>query len=231
MVELPQSRISQDTFSMYSFLDSEANKATGVDQMQRGVVPDKSMTKAEAQQIQANANLLTIRNKRVDSRGDKEFWFLRLRAYVQYFSPKDKKVITLNSNFETKVEEVTGDVFTYKESPHIMIGTVDELNAISEKRKQFLSIYLPQVKQDPSKEQLTKDTMEREFLKLQGYSQNQINLFVPLSRDERIMVDEYIPMINADIIPKSIFERVTDLFTAYMYTQQAQDTDAKQVVL
>ncbi len=73
----------------------------------------------------------------------------------------------LDNDFERKVEVFAKDVFNYKEMPYIEIGTVDDLNAMDEKRKQFLSIYLPQVQQDPSKPKIVKDTLEREFLKLQ----------------------------------------------------------------
>ena len=50
--ELPQPSIKNDVFSISSYLEQEANKTTGIDSLQRGIVPDKSMTKAEAQQIQ-----------------------------------------------------------------------------------------------------------------------------------------------------------------------------------
>lgn len=231
MIELPQTAVKSDVMWMYNFLENEANKATWVDQLQRGIVPDKSMTKAEAQQIQANSNLLSIRNKRVDSWGDKDFFFLRWRAYVEYMSPRDKKTIVLDNDFENKVEIFKSDVFTYKEMPHIEIWSVAELNALDEKRKQFLSLYLPQVQQDPSKAQIIKDTLEREFLRLQWYSANQVNIFVPLSPDERIMIDDYVPMINNDTVPENMFVRIQDIFTAYLYTLKAQDTKAKTIVL
>jgi len=120
-MEIPQSQIKQDTMLLTQYLESEANKTTGIDSLQRGIVPDKSMTKAESQQLQANANLLSIRNKRVDSWGDKDFRFLRWRAYQEFFSPKDKKAIVLDVDFETDVEVFTKDIFDYKENPQIMI--------------------------------------------------------------------------------------------------------------
>lgn len=54
---------------------------------------------------------------------------------------------------------------------------------------------------------------------------------VPLSADERIMIDDYIPMLNANSVPKGLFNRVKDIFTAYIYTQKAQDTEAKEIML
>jgi hypothetical protein len=116
--------------------------------------------------------------------------------------------------------------------PYIKIGTINDLNAIDEKRKQFLSLYLPQVLQDPTKNQVTKDLMEREYLRLQGYSPNQINQFIPLSKVERYMIDDYIPMINFNVVPKMMIENVVDdIFTAYVYVQKAQPTDAKIIML
>ena len=232
IAELPQTNIKTDTLSMFNFLESEANKATWVDQLQRGIVPDKTMTKAEAQQIQWNANLLSIRSEQVDARWLKEFWYLRWRSYNEFFSKGDKKSIILDTDFETDTEIFKKDEFEYSEMPYIKIGTINDLNAIDEKRKQFLSLYLPQVLQDPTKAQVTKDLMEREYLRLQGYSPNQINQFIPLSKVERYMIDDYIPMINFNVVPKMMIENVIeDIFTAYVYVQKAQPTDAKTIML
>lgn len=230
-IELPQPAIKSDVMWMFNFLETKGRQSVRVDALQQGIVPDKSMTKAEAQQIQANANLWLIRNKRVDSRWDKDFRFLYRRAYQEFFSPRDKKLVVLDSNFESDTMTYDKDTFSYTQMPYIKIGMKDELDAIDEKKKQFMSLYLPQVLQDPSKSQLVKDNMEREYLRLNKISQNQINISVPLKPDERIMIDDYIPMLNADIVPEWLFERVWDIFTAYVYAQQAQDTNAKKVVI
>jgi len=63
MYELPQSQIKSDTFTMMDRIDSEANKDSKIDALQSGLVPDKTMTKAEAQQIQGNANnMVSLKN-------------------------------------------------------------------------------------------------------------------------------------------------------------------------
>lgn len=230
-IELPQPAIKSDVMWMYNFLESKWVASVWIDQLQRWVTPDKSMTKAETQQLQANANLLTIRNKRVDSRWDKAFWHLRWRSYIEYMDKNDKKLVILDNDFERTAEVFEQDTFSYENMPHIMVWTVADLDAQDEQRKQFLALYLPQIKQDPSKSELTKNELEREYLRLNWYSQNQINEFVPLSADERVMLDDYIPMINADIVPEWIFSRLGDIFTWYIYTQKAQDTNAKKIML
>jgi len=230
-IELPQPAIKNDVMWMYNFLEWAWHKAVAIDSLQRWIMPDKSMTKAEAQQLQANANLWLVRNRRVDSRGDKDFRYLRWRSYIEYLAPWDKKLVVLDDDFETNTEIFDKDTFKYKKDPQIEVWTAQDLDAIDEKRKQFLSIYLPQVMADPNKPLLQKNMYEREFLRLQWYSKNQINVKVPLTPDEMIMVNDYIPMLNADIVPEWIFERLEDMFTGYIYTQLAQDTKAKKVMI
>ncbi|MDR2541708.1 MAG: hypothetical protein LBD11_08460 [Candidatus Peribacteria bacterium] len=53
---------------MMSFIDQEARMETGVDQLQMGIIPDKAMTKAEAQQAQANNNLRSLLRNSIASR-------------------------------------------------------------------------------------------------------------------------------------------------------------------
>lgn len=229
--EIPQSTIKNDTFTMTQYLEAESQKTTWIDALQSWITPDKTMTKAEAQQIQANANLKMIKDAKINWWWDKDFWFLRWRAYQEFFSKTDKKFITLDIDFEDNITIFEKDSFSYKEMPYIKTWLKSDLDAIDEKRKQFLSLYLPQAKQDPDKSPLVKNELEREYLRLNWYSKNQVNTMIPLTKDERIMLNDYIPMLNSNIVPEWMFERVKDLFTAYIYIQKAQDTEAKTTML
>jgi hypothetical protein len=62
MAELPTSNIKQDVMTMSNILEREATMDTKQDQMQMGIVPDKTMTKAEQQSVQSNANMLSSLN-------------------------------------------------------------------------------------------------------------------------------------------------------------------------
>jgi hypothetical protein len=83
MYELPQSAIRQDTFAMMNFLASEANRDSKIDSLQQGLVPDKSMTKAEAQQIQSNANNIISLKNAIKNRYYQEFYYQRWRGYLE----------------------------------------------------------------------------------------------------------------------------------------------------
>jgi hypothetical protein len=50
MYELPQSQIKADVWNMMSWLDNESKYDSKVDSLQQGILPVKSMIKAEAQQ-------------------------------------------------------------------------------------------------------------------------------------------------------------------------------------
>lgn len=68
MYELPQSQIKSDVFSMIQFVENEAKNSTAQDDLQKGIIPDKTMTKAEAQQAQANNNIRSLLKNTVASR-------------------------------------------------------------------------------------------------------------------------------------------------------------------
>ena len=63
-------------------------------------MPDKSMTKAEAQQIQANANMqLSVKNT-IKQRFYRDYYFQRWRGYLENLRESEKKWVLLNADFE-----------------------------------------------------------------------------------------------------------------------------------
>ncbi len=79
MIELPPSPIKSDTFAMMNAIDAEANKDARIDSMQQGIVSDKTMTKAEAQTVQANANTLVRKELAVKQWFYEAMYFQRWR--------------------------------------------------------------------------------------------------------------------------------------------------------
>lgn len=79
------------------------------------------MTKAEQQSVQMNANLLNSLNLKTYMRGEKEFWFLRWRTYIEFFSKADIKLILMGQDYEMKSMVITKDKFTTKQNPFIMV--------------------------------------------------------------------------------------------------------------
>jgi hypothetical protein len=120
MTEIPTANIKQDTMTMTNILEREATLDTKQDQMQMWVVPDKTMTKAEQQSVQGNANMLNALNIKTYLRWEYDFRFLRWRTYQEYFSTSDEKFVLMNQDFEWKSIWIKKDKFSTKNNPFII---------------------------------------------------------------------------------------------------------------
>lgn len=231
LYELPQSQIKSDVFSMIQFIENEAKGATAQDDLQKGIIPDKTMTKAEAQQAQANNNIRSLLKNTVASRGEKDFWFLRWRCYCEYFAQSDKKFVALNNNFEYSGEKFHKDEFLTGLDPHIMVGTRSELDSVDEQQAQFFTVQVLPMLQSPMIPEGSKKMMIRHWFRLNKMKANQIYAFMPLDATER-KCKAYVEMVNQDIMPESIFEDPSiDFQTLRIYLQNAKATNLKDTIL
>ena len=229
--EIPQSQIKMDVTNTIWAIEREAREDSSIDSLQQGLVPDKSMTKAEAQQIQANANMKLALKNGIKSRYYKEFAFLRWRSYQENFNEWQKKFVALNQNFEWKATTYTKDELSTKSQPYILVWTNDDIEAINNNMKQYMNWLLPMILQDAETPKVSKLFAKRITYRLNGMSPNEINILCPLTPDER-MAKNYTFMLNQWLMPKSIFSNNNiDLFTIYMYVQKADDSDDKDKLL
>ncbi len=231
MMELPRSQIKTDSYNMISSIEREAINDSWIDQLQAGIMPDKTMTKAEAQQIQQNANIKSILKNSVNWRGDKDFWFERWKWYQQYFSQTDKKFILLRQSFEyTSLKITKDDVFT-KQMPHIIVWLKSDLEAVDEQQKLYMNAQLPLILQDPAVPEVSKMFARRNTYRLNWKTPSEINVLAPMTADERKAI-AFSEMVNQNIIPESLFANPNlDLFTVYIYMQNADETSAKDKVI
>jgi len=231
MFELPQSQIKTDTFNMMNFLDTEARNDAKIDQLQAWIAPDKTMTKAESQTIQGNANAIIRTTEAIKSWFYQEMYFQRWRGYLEHFKDWREKFVILNSNFERKGVTYTKDKFVGKQIPYIMVANADDINAINERQKQYLNVMNPQIQANPTIPQVSKDIFQRLVHKVNGLEQNIINIITPYSPSEQ-KAKEYINIINLEVMPKSLFsDPQADFFTYWLYIQKAEDNEIKNKVL
>ena len=231
MYELPQSQIKSDTFTMMDRIDSEANKDSKIDALQSGLVPDKTMTKAEAQQIQGNANNMVSLKNGIKAWFYHELYFQRWRWYIENFKDWQKKFALLSADFEWRGIDLTKDQFLTKQIPYIMIGTTDDIMAVNEKQKQYLNMLYPQVTADPEMPVVCKNIFKRLVHRVNVLQPNIINGFMQYDPSERKAI-EYVGMLNMWYMPKTIFDDTNiDLFTLRVYIQKAEDSDNKDKIL
>ena len=231
MYELPQSQIKTDVWNMMSWLENEAKYDSKIDSLQQWLLPDKSMTKAEAQQLQANANMqLSIKNT-IKQRFYRDYYFQRWRWYLENFPEWSKKRVLLNPDFEWTGKELEKDQFLTKQMPYIMVGATEDINAINEKDKNNLMALYPIITNDPEIKPVNKSIFKRLYLRATWLKPNTVNSIFDYTPQERIAMD-YLAMVNLGEEPKSLFKRTdVDFYTVRLYMQKAEDSDLKEKIL
>jgi len=231
MYELPQSQIKTDVRNMMSWLENEAKYDSKIDSLQQGIMPDKSMTKAESQQIQANANLqLSIKNT-IKQWFYREYYFQRWRGYLENFKDGEEKRVLLNADFEWTGATLSKDQFITKQMPYIMVGATEDINAINEKDKNTLMALYPIITNDPEIKPVNKAIFKRLYLRATWLKPNTVNSIFAYTPEERI-AKSYVDMVNLWAKPTSLFKRTDiDFYTVRLYMQKAEDGDLKDEIL
>lgn len=231
MYELPQSQIKTDVWNMMSRLENEAKYDSKIDSLQQWIMPDKSMTKAEAQQLQANANMqLSIKNT-IKQRFYREYYFQRWRWYLENFKDWEEKRVLLNTDFEWTGTSLSKDEFVTKQMPYILVGATEDINAMNEKDKNTLMVLYPIITNDPEIKPVNKAIFKRLYLRSTGLKPNTVNSIFSYTAQERI-AKSYVDMVNLGVEPKSLFKRTDlDYYTMWLYMQKAEDWELKDKIL
>ena len=231
MYELPQSQIKTDVWNMMNWLENEAKYDSKVDSLQQWIMPDKSMTKAEAQQLQANANMqLSIKNT-IKQWFYREYYFQRWRWYLENLKESEKKRVLLNADFEWTGITLEKDQFITKQMPYIMVGASEDINAINEKDKNTLMMLYPIITNDPEIKPVNKAIFKRLYLRATWLKPNTVNAIFAYTPEERQAMS-YVDMVNLWVKPKSLFKRTDlDFYTVWLYMQKAEDSDLKAEIL
>lgn len=79
-------------------MDSIVQLASGMDARQMGITGGANVTLGEAQQIQANNNVKSLFEIRINNQGEKQFWKLWFRAYRENFEEADTKIIRVSNS-------------------------------------------------------------------------------------------------------------------------------------
>ncbi len=232
MQELPTSPIKQDVMTMSSMLEREWIMDTKQDQMQMWIVPDKIMTKAEQQSVQANANMLSSLNMKTYLWGEYDFAFLRWRTYQEFFSSSDEKFLLMSQDFEYRSVSIKKDSFFTKNNPFIITGSKSDIDALNEKQKMYRNATLPIIINDAEVPAISKLIAKRFAAKLNWMPQNVINQIYCLLPSERQSKERIEYFINDNVVPKWVFKNPNfDYNTLWIYLQKAEDTDAKDKLL
>ena len=231
MYELPQSQIKTDVWNMMSWLDNESKYDSKIDSLQQWIMPDKSMTKAEAQQLQANANMQLSLKNTIKQRFYRDYYFQRWRGYLENLKDTEEKWVLLNADFAWTGKSLSKDQFITKQMPYIMVWATEDINAINEKDKNTLMMLYPIITNDPEIKPVNKSIFKRLYLRATWLKPNTVNSIFDYTPQEKKAMD-FVNMVNLWVKPKSLFKRTDlDYYTVWLYMQKAEDSDLKAEIL
>ena len=148
------------------------------------------------------------------------------------FSKSDEKFILMEQDFENLSRSITKDKFTTRQNPFIRVWARSDIDALTEKQKQFWQMMLPMIINDPEVSSYSKLLAKRFSAKVNGMPQNIINQIywlLPSERKAKQIVDFY---LNDNEVPKNLFKDPNlDYNVLWVYCQKAERTEATEKVL
>ena len=230
-IEIPRSQIKADSMNMMWAIDNEVRYDVSLDNQQSGVISDRDVTATESQIAQANSNIIGLLNNKINSRWDKHFRFERWKGYQENFASADKKLVSINANFEYKSMSLAKDDFLSSQIPFITVGTRSDVDWQKQKDILFWDKTLPLFMQDPTVPEVSKDIARRMWLRANGKTPNEINVLVPLKQFERKALT-YLNMVNLEIMPESMMDNPPEAYPTFrVYLQKADNNKMKDKVL
>ena len=192
---IPKNPSSGATYSFMDKLDSMVSLASGMDARQMGISGGANVTLGEAQQIQANNNVKSLFEIRINSQGEKQFWKLWYRAYRENFGSGEKKVIRVTNslgsqNIEFEKEDILGTA-----DPDVKVVSKTELANERAQKIANLTPLLIATMNNPAKPAIARAMAERKLYELNDVTEDEQFVYVPPSWEELDARDK-LPLLN-----------------------------------
>lgn len=228
---VPRQSIMADSFNVSQELVRQIQLDTGIDSRSLGVQWDKNTTLGEAQQIQANANVIFWLGVEVSAWAEVDFWkHMWFRTYQEHFSSTDEKFVRLSSGFNTNQMVFRRDDFLWVEDIDFSIESKKKMNQLREQMKLQFAAKLPMILSDPNVPKITKSIAFRYSLKLDGHSREMQQILNPYFSPEEIDARRQVAYIDAWLMPQLTNPNV-ELMTYYVICQSAMDSPLKEEFL
>lgn len=178
-------------------LDSMVQIATWQDARQMWIQWGSNITLGEAQQLQANNNVKSLFEIRINNIWEKQFWKLWYRSYRENFNEAEKKIIRVSNSLWVQNIEFTKDDIFAKSDPDVEIKSKTEIANEREKQKATLTPILLAIINNPTKSQISRTMAERKLLELADVSPDEQFILVNPSWEELDARDK-LPLLNND---------------------------------
>lgn len=228
---VPRQSIMADSFNVSQEIIRQIQLDTGIDSRSLWVQWDKNITLGEAQQIQANANVIFGLWVEVSTWAEVDFWkHMWFRTYQEFFSQSDEKFIRLSNGFNTNQFVFRRDDFLWVEDIDFSIESKKKMTQMREQMKIQFSAKLPLILQDPNVPKITKSIAFRYSLKLDGHGREMQQILNPYFSPEEVDARRQVWYLNAWLTPILNNPNV-ELMTYYVICQSAIDSPEKEKFL
>lgn len=181
---IPKNPASPSNYNFIDLLDKVTAFATGQDARQMGIEGSSDITLGEAQQIQANANLLTQYLSNIEQVGERGFWKLWMRSYRQNFGKSEKKLVRVTDTFGSKNVFFTKKDIISDNDPDVKISSASDEEAKNVQARVNLAPVLMQVVANPSYSSFSRNSAMRKLLTINGLSEEEAEVYAPQSYEE-----------------------------------------------
>ena len=230
---IPKNPTSNSTYNFMDKLDSIITMATAMDSRQMWIQWGSNITLWEAQQLQANNNVKSLFEIRINNIWEKHFWFLWYRAYKENFWDAEKKIIRVtNSLWSQNIEFSKKDLFTTKD-PDIEVISNTELTTERQKQSVQLTPLLMNIIADPGASKISKTMAQRKLLELAWIDEDEQLIYVNPSWEELDAKDKLVLLDNNDMdwVKIEPEELQWDQMTYITIFSQALPTDATKTAI
>lgn len=230
---VPKNPTQPSTYNFSDFLDRISQIATGIDARQMWVQWGSNITLWEAQQLQANNNIKSLFEIRINNQWEKQFWNLWYRAYKENFWEAEKKVVRVTNSMWIQNIEFTKEDLISQKDPDVMVKSKSEIT--SEKNQQIANLapLLMQTSADPTAPQIARTYAKRKLYELNNIDEDEAFIYVPPSWEEIDAIDK-LPLLNnndADWVAIDPSEMNLDQMTYITVFKQALPTPATKAAI
>lgn len=224
-LEFPQ--VPNDNFNVQEVIEKQSRYATWVDPLTMWVQWSGTMTATEAQQIQANANLILGLTSLLDTRWEKDFWMKWMKMYKQNF--KWKKIIRITNPIWANVIELKKWHIKTKQDPDIIIKARSQVNKVKEQQFLAMQYFLPMITSNPNRWDSPFNSIfaMRYALETKNIPEDVIKMIIP-EKAEEIEANKQLLLLNENVDLEAIQDLNEDHDAYISIYKQAIDTSAKR---
>lgn len=196
---IPKNPASQSTYNMVSQLDAWAQMAVSIDPRTMGISGGQAVTATESQQLQANNNLRTLFESKINNIGEVDFWKLHIRSYLENLGYSQKKVVRVTNSFGSQLKEFTKKDIITDTDPDIEIASKSETQAEIDKKKANLMPLFLATMNNPNASAAERTAAKRKILELNDVEDEELWQHASPSAEE-IDAKELVPLLNMNVM-------------------------------